>query len=87
MREYKTKKVEREITDKVICNRCKKVYVDRIQGEEWQWDEIHPFKIDFYYGSRHDLEQWCFDLCDSCLEEIVAEFQIKAELIMRSSWE
>lgn len=44
------------------------------------YHEGASFKLSFGYGSRHDLEKWEFDLCDSCCEQLKALFQLPAEL-------
>lgn len=82
MREYKTISVSKLVESKVTCNRCGMVYDDEnsIHGyEEWQWDSIHAFSVDFGYGSHHDMEKWKFDLCETCIEEFVNTFKVKVQ--------
>jgi len=74
MRILKTVLVEKVEATSIVCNRC---------GMSFDCDEdfannlIHDFDIQFGYGSRHDLEEWNFDLCEACIEEIVESFKIK----------
>jgi len=86
MREYTAVKVDKLVEAKVTCNKCGMIYDNETfdpempQGyEEWQWDTIHAFKVDFGYGSSHDMERWKFDLCENCIEELVDSFKIKAQ--------
>ena len=74
MRILKTVLVEKVEATSIVCNRC---------GMSFDCDEdfannlIHDFDIQFGYGSRHDLEEWNFDLCEKCVEELVAFFKFK----------
>jgi hypothetical protein len=79
MREHKIINAPKVIESKVVCNKCGLEYDDEKSEhgyEEWQWDTIHAFKVEFGYGSKHDLEKWNFDLCENCIEELVSTFKI-----------
>jgi hypothetical protein len=83
MREHKIINSPKVVESKVICNKCGMTYDEETfdpempQGyEEWQWDTIHAFKVDFGYGSKHDMEQWNFDLCEGCIEELASTFKV-----------
>ena len=80
--------LDKYVETKVVCNRCGLTFDDtnsQYGYEEWQWDTIHEFDIEFGYGSKHDLDGWTFDLCEDCIEEIVTTFKIKPESILTES--
>lgn len=84
MREYKTINTQKRVESKVICNKCGMTYDDDVSEygyEEWQWDTIYPFKVEFGYSSKYDLQRWSFDLCENCIDEIVSTFKIKPTII------
>lgn len=74
MKEYKEIEEIIEVEIRRTCNKCGK-YVEE------DLDTITPLCFTFEYGSNHDFEQWSFDLCDECLEEIVREFKIPITVI------
>jgi len=74
MRILKTILVERVEATAIVCNRCGMSFDC---GEEFENNLIHNFNIEFGYGSKHDLEEWNFDLCEACIEELVESFKIK----------
>ena len=66
---------------KITCNRCGQIYdLEKDELEEWQADFMRQFTIRFGYTSAHDTEDWHFDLCEECLEEIIKEFKIAPEI-------
>lgn len=83
MREYEL--VEKTVRDfepkSVTCNKCGKT--KELHGEdyekEWEAEGFKSFHCSFGYGSKFDMEDWKFDLCESCLEELVSTFKIKPE--------
>ena len=84
MREHKAIPSQQLVESKVVCNKCGMTYDEETSEfgyEEWQWDTIHAFKVEFGYGSGHDMERWSFDLCEDCLEEFFATFKIKPYVI------
>ncbi|WP_251552389.1 hypothetical protein [Neobacillus muris] len=83
MREYELveKKVREYELKSVTCNKCgktKKITSEDYQ-KEWEAAEFQSFSCSFGYGSKFDMEEWNFDLCEDCLEEIVNSFKIKPE--------
>ena len=74
MRILKTILVERVEATAIVCNRCGMSFDC---GEEFENNLIHNFNIGFGYGSKHDLERWSFDLCETCIEKLVKTFKIK----------
>lgn len=83
MREYEVVvKKEKELQLKfVTCNKCGKT--KKLYGEDykkaWEAEEFKSFSCSFGYGSKFDTENWIFDLCEDCLEDIVNTFKIKPE--------
>ncbi|RHW34069.1 hypothetical protein D1B33_14830 [Lysinibacillus yapensis] len=83
MRKYEpVEKVVKEYQVKsVSCNKCgktKELDRDEYKGM-WQLEEFQAFHCNFGYGSKYDEEQWKFDLCEACLEELINTFKIKPE--------
>jgi hypothetical protein len=64
-----TKHPERSV-EKIICNGCGKV------AKHLDCTDITPVDIDFSYGSEHDGYSWSFDLCDTCVKDIVSKFKV-----------
>ncbi len=75
MREYKNMPTMGRFEVKRTCNKCGMEYNTENCEEEWQWDTMHSINLSFTYGSNHDLENWHFDLCEHCIEEIVKDFK------------
>lgn len=83
MREYKEINTKKLVESKLVCNKCGLTYDDEKSEhdyEEWQWETMFPFKIHFGYSTKHDLENWEFDLCEKCIEEIVSTFKIQPKV-------
>ena len=81
MRECKYIDTKKLVESKVSCNRCGLTYdADTHDYEEWQWETIFPFKLHFGYSTKHDLENWEFDLCEKCIEEIVSTFKTQPKV-------
>lgn len=83
MRKYDKKLQEVEVLTHIKCNNCGKT--DKLLEKEEPVDMIrdmfvtshyHNFNIVFNYGSKFDTEQWSFDLCEDCIEEITNNFKI-----------
>lgn len=51
-----------------ICNRCGK-------NETNEYEQYQNINLMFGYGSKHDMEEWNFSLCDDCLVEIIRDFK------------
>lgn len=81
MREYIVVKKNRKIPVIFTCNMCGKT-MDAFQHEyeEFMTDTIHNFKIEYGYGSNRDGEIVTFDICESCLEKIYEQFEIKPNI-------
>ena len=58
----------------IVCNRCGMSFN---REDDFATNLIHEFNIKFGYGSKHDLEEWDFDLCEVCIEELTDSFKIK----------
>jgi hypothetical protein len=76
-KEYIERKFE-YIDESVTCNKCGKEKI--LSGEKFQREvqanKFQSFDCSFGYGSHYDMENWEFDLCEDCLEEIVKTFKI-----------
>lgn len=71
----------------ITCNRCGfTVDLSKEDYELFLTDMLHEFSISFGYGSGHDLENWKFDLCEDCIEEIVKTFKIPVKKSMYDIW-
>lgn len=72
----------------ILCNRCgksMKVFISS-DHKHTNFPGLHA-KVEGCYGSQHDGLLLKFDLCESCLKEIMTGFAIKAEQEEISSWE
>ena len=74
MRILKTVLVEKVEATSIVCNRCGMSFDC---DDDFENNLIHNFNIEFGYGSEHDLEEWSFDLCEACIEELIESFKIK----------
>lgn len=54
------------IITKVMCNKCGCEIPDSINSN---------FYASFGYGSKHDGQEWSFELCENCLEDIIKTFK------------
>lgn len=73
-KETKTESITHEVVveEKYICNKCGK----QIRPfEDGIYSDINSINLSFGYGSPHDMEGWAFDLCDSCLDEIIKQLK------------
>ena len=71
MRFYREK--EKKNLEKVICNCCKKEL--DMSGKQVTEDVLHVCK-DWGFFSKKDLVRHEFDLCESCYDKMIEEFQI-----------
>ena len=82
MKEYKFKTVteERQIEEGYIsiCNKCGQENKIHNGINEWE-DDNQSFTLSFGYESKHDGETWRFELCDTCLVEIIKGFKYVPE--------
>ena len=73
MRTYKEEKTKILILDKITCNKCGK---EALAKDYESASLFHDIEIEFGYPSSRDGDIWNFDLCESCLEEIIKDFAI-----------
>lgn len=59
------------VVSSIRCDRCGKETMNRSGYHD---REGTTFTLDFGYGSRFDLDQWRFDICDDCAEWLRGEF-------------
>ncbi len=76
MREYiEGEKVIKSMTlKKVICNKCEKEMYDPLDNQP-------NGTLDFCFGSRYDGCLFKFDLCDDCVDALLASFKHPPEQI------
>lgn len=75
MRQYRLQTVKE--VDKIFCNKCgREIKMTNGRAEEGVFSVNHTWG----YFSNKDGEQHCFDLCESCYDEILATFQISVEI-------
>jgi hypothetical protein len=69
--------VEEYQTIEVICNKCGKVHTAKDGGVivDDSYKEPHSFTCAFGYYSGYDDEIWNFDLCETCLVDIIKTFK------------
>ncbi len=82
-----TQEVVREIivSEIIQCNKCGREFVNPLAKgsamEQFMWDaNVHGFKVMFSYGSKFDMQEWEFHLCDDCLEEIAKGFSVPVDV-------
>lgn len=80
--EKEVKPTEKVLASKTVtCNKCGtsrelKPNGDWYESEEGLYaNDVHNISLGFGYGSRFDMEQWSFDLCDDCLDDVVRTFK------------
>lgn len=65
----------------ITCNKCGNT--KELNGEDyekmWKSESFQSLTLHFGYGSKFDMEEWKFDVCEECLEEFVDSFKIKPE--------
>jgi hypothetical protein len=82
LREYEETEItvvkKESVPSSVTCNKCGKS--QKLHGEDyqrnWQAGKYQSFYCSFGYGSSYDMERWDFDLCESCLTDLVHTFKI-----------
>lgn len=67
--------VEKDKLSEVICNKCGKSF--NCGDNNFNANLIHGFNMKFGYGSPHDLEEWKFDLCETCIDWLTGTFVIE----------
>ena len=79
MKKTQKQKIEIEIEKplSITCNMCGKSYTYK---DEYFAHDITTINVQFGYGSKVDMENWEFDLCDDCLEKIVDKFIYKPKV-------
>lgn len=75
----KTEIVKIYTCESIICNCCGKEFKPEDDYPCWA-NTVHGFSIDFEYGSKHDMDNWSFDLCDDCIEKITKRFKIPVKI-------
>lgn len=67
----------KEIPTSVTCNKCGKS--QELTGDEWDRQmklcKYQSVYISFGYGSKFDMDQWNFEICEECLVEMVRNFK------------
>jgi hypothetical protein len=62
-----------EIID-TICDKCGiSSKEEREKGNEVYFES---FEIEWGYGSKYDTDKWTWDLCESCIEEILKDVNV-----------
>lgn len=77
MRQYQKETKEIKNVQKIICNKCgKEITVSN--GHETEG----VFHVNYTWGyfSEKDGERHIFDLCETCYDALLKEFQIPAEI-------
>ena len=74
MRILRSVLVEKVEATSIVCNRCGMSFDC---DDDFENNLIHNFDIEFGYGSEHDFEEWTFDLCEACIDELAESFKIK----------
>ncbi len=70
------KKYEKNKIKEVVCNRCgKRIAVEHGIAQE----EVFHVEKRWGYFSKRDMKKDSFDLCETCYDEIIAEFVIPAQ--------
>lgn len=76
MRQYITQAVKIEEVkkvEKIVCNKCGKIIIVRNEIAE---EEVLHIEKRWGYFSEKDNEVHEFDLCESCYDQMIAEFLI-----------
>ena len=60
------------------CNKCGKInfYTNDIIDNMIQRNLMHKFIIEFGFGSKFDMSQCKFLLCEDCLVKIIESFKV-----------
>lgn len=73
-----------EVEKELICNKCGKKEVLDLDADVEMLSEIekinsfHSIRLKPGYGSIFDGEKISFELCDSCLQELLGSFKVKS---------
>lgn len=59
-----------KVLPKIICNACGKA------AKHPDCTDITPVDIEFSYGSEQDGQTWSFDICDTCIKDVVSKFKV-----------
>lgn len=71
MKQYKKRIIEDIVCVETVCNKCGYKSENKT--------EIQSFKLNWGYSSPFDLEVWEFELCPTCLTELINSFKIPME--------
>ena len=63
----------------IICNRCKTQMLPSNDHDHYSQNFNHSMRANFGYGSKHDMDDWKWDVCENCLLEWAATFEIEPE--------
>ena len=66
----------------ITCNKCGSktpLSADSVE-KAVVLEEFQSFVLNFGYGSKFDLQEWKFELCEKCLEEFINTFKVKPEI-------
>lgn len=73
MRNYKVITTEKEVLDKIYCNKCSREILRNREG--YFADHLFVEKK-WGYGSVIDGEEHSFDLCEECYIDFIKSFKI-----------
>lgn len=74
------------VSESIQCNKCGREFVNPLSKgstmERFIWDaNIHGYKTFFSYGSKFDMQEWEFHLCDDCLVKMIKGFSVPVDVI------
>jgi hypothetical protein len=79
MKKFETIKIEqlKNVPNAITCNKCGKT--EELSGNEFdrgmQSCQFQTIDVAFGYGSKFDMDDWSFDLCEECLVDLVRTFK------------
>ncbi|PLR72183.1 hypothetical protein [Bacillus sp. UMB0728] len=77
MKVFETRKIDKDIPVKVICNKSGRE-IQLENDDEWVGRNlIHSFSVNFGYGSDFDMDTWEFDLCEDELLNFLRTLKVR----------
>mgnify|MGYP007112386548 CR=1 FL=1 len=75
MKKYIEKEIieTKKVATHVTCNKCG--HTSEIDVNRFELNKFQEVDFSFGYGSKYDMEDWEFHLCEDCVEELVKSFK------------
>ena len=76
MKKYIEKEIieTKKVATHVTCNKCG--HTSEIDVNRFELNKFQEVDFSFGYGSKYDMEDWEFHLCEDCYDKLIKQFKI-----------